>query len=199
VRVESLERLALLEGAEARPLLMAVAGDGRAPTKLRAAAARLVGRTGPDALASVEELLACETAAVRAGAAAALVPIESPEAAARTEAILRGPHAGLRRAIADAVARERTPRGRAVATQLVRDATLDAPARVALCWALCEASDESAAVALAGVAEDESSPAELRRAARVALRSIRSRAAASCVSASPTAPRNARPGDRRGR
>jgi len=176
VRGASLERLVLLEGAAARPVLTVIARDRCEPMKLRVAAARLVGRTGPDALAAVEEILEGEPSpAVRAGAAAGLIGIETAEARARFDAILRGPCPQLKAAAAGALAREHSPGGHAIAVDLVRDPAVDVSERVALCWMLCGASAETAIPALSSVAGDEAAPAEVRRAATVALRAIRSK------------------------
>lgn len=170
VRAASLERLTALTGPGARALLVEVAGDASEVEKVRGAAARLLGRTGPEAHAAIDGLLAAsEPDGVRAGAAAALVELGTAESLARLDEVVRSASPRLRHAVVAGIAASTSEPSRRVATSMAADPTLDARDRAALCASLGAARQATAAPVLARAMSDAAAPLIVRHAAATAL------------------------------
>jgi HEAT repeat protein len=166
VRILALRMLADRVGRRAAPVLAQVARDADEPDKVRAKAACFLGRTGDEALGTLDGLLQSRASAtVRAGALDGLAELGSPAAVELLVSIARCPPTSLSRAAVRAVGQVRNPAAATLLTGIVRDAASPAALRVAACRA--PASPDAAVVA--AVLADSASPTELKVAAAHAL------------------------------
>ena len=168
VRVAALERLVAILGPQSRETLSARVADAAERGKVRAAAARLMGSTGPGAFDALEAVLRDPHGdAVRSGAVAGLAACADTDAAAATRLgdFLRGPNPTLRRAATHAVTGSRAPAVLDLATAAVTDPALGPESRVALATGLGDARHAKAGPELLRIAEDRTAPSRLREAA----------------------------------
>jgi HEAT repeat protein len=167
VRVRALERLAETRGAAARSFLLTRALDASEPDKVRRAAARALGMTGPGSAKAVLDLLdAAPPRPVLEGATAALASCaEEPAAAACLERVLIGRGAIARRAALDGLRRSPSPGAIRVAATALGDDRMPARDRVRLLEVLGSRKCPEAVPAACGILHEPGAPLAVRVAA----------------------------------
>jgi len=152
VRIRAARELATRFSRDAVPILVAVARDGRQPEKLRAQAARFLGRTGGDALPDLAALAGSGPESVRRGALLGLADLGTADAARRLFALRAE----------DALARVSNP----AAIPALADV---AGRSAAACTALGSTGAAAAAAPLLAVLEERALHPRIRAAAAEAL------------------------------
>jgi len=163
VRIEALAAMVRQFGRQSRETLLKVARDRRETDKVRFQAARLLGRTGRDALPDLERLLGTDQReAVRHGAVRGLGEVGSPAAAERLLSLADDPR--LRSAAVRAVAIITAIEALPVLASLVTNTERSPGIRAAACRALTSFRVSTAVDRLMEVLEG-GAPAEVRAAA----------------------------------
>lgn len=162
VRIKALRLLAERFPGEARPALLRVVRDDSDSPKVRAEAARFLGRTGPGALTDLEVL-----AQARETSDGALRGMGDLGTAAAAEALLRW--AKTRPVAREALARVANPDAVPVLAQAAQDRQVDAQTRGAACRALGRTKAPDATAVLVALLETRGEPPAVRAAAAEAL------------------------------
>lgn len=148
-----------------RPAILNVALNEAETNKVRAEAALLIGRTGPDGLAVIEKLIRTEDLprAVRAGAVRGLGELGSSRAARQLLEIAAGT-SFLRLAADRGVAQVARPEALPLLVDAARSTHLRKATRIAACRALGRSRRAELTHSLAPLLADDTQPAELRAA-----------------------------------
>ena len=166
VRIAAARRMAEKFGPRARATLAGIARCVDETDKVRKQAARLIGRTGPDAESELQALLASDSpVAVRAGAVLGLGELRTASGAHAVLNHAAGADSGLRTAANRALERLSGREAAPVLRQAAADAGYPTAARAAACRGLSWSRDAGSAAALARVLSDGSNPPALRAAA----------------------------------
>jgi len=170
VRIAAARRMAERFGPRARGTLAEIARCADETDKVRKQAARLIGRTGPDAETELQALLESDSpVAVRAGAVLGLGELRTASGARAVLHHAAGADSGLRTAANRALARISGPEAAPVLMEAAVDAGYPAAARAAACRGLSWSRDAGTAAALARVLSDGGNPPAVRAAAADAL------------------------------
>jgi HEAT repeat protein len=170
VRIAALRALVTTFGERARAIVLEVVRDGEDTAKVRAAAARLLGRTGPEALTPLDLVLSSDLPdRVRAGAARGLGEMGTTGAAHRLLRVAAETTTPVRDAALVALSRMSSRSAAPVLTQLVLDPALPNDLRVAACDGLGGSKLAEAVTPLATVLGSPETEAEVRAAAARAL------------------------------
>jgi len=166
-RIYMVRALAEAFGASARADLITIARDSEQRRPVRAEAARLIGRTGDDALAALQSLLAADLPRrVHEGAVSGLAEVGTAEAAEQALDIAGGDSSPLQAMAVRALGQFGRPVAAPVLVAAARGEALDTDIRVAVCASLGRAD---AVEDLAAIALDDAMPVPVRIAAVIAL------------------------------
>jgi HEAT repeat protein len=169
-RIAALRALTDIDPDGTRPHLERLVWSASETPKMRAAAASILGRTGPEALPLILEILASdESVRTRKGAVRGLGELGTRAAAERLLAILSGPPTRLRDDALTALGRMTGADAVETLGLVARDPRTATDVRETVCVALGAGKHAEAAPHLLAVVAMKDTPVEVRRAAAEAL------------------------------